>query len=140
MLELALHYGRELVKLLHNGPGYITPTDIRGLIAFPSYHAVLAMLMVWYARTISYLRWPILVLNLVVLASAPVQGGHHLIDIFGGCAVTVLAILVVRAAEAVRVPSVPILAWLGPALLPEYQPEPVVPSSAARTATPGERL
>ena len=110
VLDVTGDYGRALVRLLHNGPGFITPTDVRGLIAFPSYHAVLAVLMIWYARTIIWLRWPMLVLNLVVLVSAPIQGGHHLIDIFGGCAVTVLAILAVRWAETLRLPSVPVQA------------------------------
>jgi PAP2 superfamily len=140
VLDVTTDYGRELVKLLHNGPGYITPTDIRGLIAFPSYHAVLAMLMVWYARTIGWLRWPVLILNLVVLASAPVQGGHHLIDIFGGCGVTVLAVLAVRAAEAIRLPPGPVLARFAPGSLAGYRPEPVIQSASTRSAASGETL
>jgi len=109
-------YGRALVGLLHNGPGFITPADTRGLIAFPSYHAVLSLLLVWYARGIAWLRWPSLILNLLVLVSAPIQGGHHLIDIFGGIAVAILAILAVRAVEAVRFPSIA-------AGVPNYAPE-----------------
>ncbi len=108
VLDVTGDYGRALVRLLHSGPGFITPTDVRGLIAFPSFHAVLAVLMIWYARTIVWLRWPMVILNLVVLVAAPIQGGHHLIDIFGGCAVTALAILAVRWAETLRVPSVPL--------------------------------
>jgi hypothetical protein len=138
VLDVTTDYGRDLVKLLKDGPGFITPTDIRGLIAFPSYHAVLAMLMVWYARTIVWLRWPFLVLNLTVLASAPVQGGHHLIDIFGGCGVTVLAILAVRAAEGFQLPT--IMAWLTPDRLADYEPEPAVPSVAAQSVAPADRF
>lgn len=105
VVEVTCDYGRELVGLLHNGPGFISPRDIRGLIAFPSYHAALALLAIWYARSISWLRWPALLLNLLVMVSAPVQGGHHLIDIFGGILVGALSILAVRVAETIRLPS-----------------------------------
>ena len=112
--RMALHvttdYGRALVSLLHNGPGYITPKDVRGLIAFPSYHVVLAGLLIWYARSIVWLRWPVLILNLVVLISAPVQGGHHLIDIFGGVAVAIISVLLVRRTEAMTLPSLAAMA------------------------------
>ncbi|MEO7053364.1 MAG: phosphatase PAP2 family protein [Rhizomicrobium sp.] len=104
-LDVTTDYGRALVALLHNGPGYITPRDMRGLIAFPSYHAVLALLLIWYARRVVWLRWPALILNLVVLVSAPVQGGHHLIDIFGGAGVAIISVLLVRRAEAMKLPS-----------------------------------
>jgi hypothetical protein len=112
--RMALHvttdYGRALVALLHNGPGYITPKDVRGLIAFPSYHVVLAGLLIWYARNVVWLRWPVLILNLVVLISAPVQGGHHLIDIFGGVAVAIISVLLVRRTEAMKLPSLAAMA------------------------------
>ncbi len=104
-LDVTTDYGRALVTLLHSGPGYITPKDMRGLIAFPSYHAVLALLLIWYARSVVWLRWPALILNFVVLISAPVQGGHHLIDIFGGVAVAIISVLLVRRAEAMKLPS-----------------------------------
>jgi hypothetical protein len=125
-LEVTTDYGRALVNLLHHGPGYITPKDVRGLIAFPSYHAVLALLLIWYARGIAWLRWPALILNLVVLVSAPIQGGHHLIDIFGGSAVAVLAVLLVGKAEAIRLPSFAAMAPNMPNLAIPGAPRPML--------------
>jgi hypothetical protein len=93
-LSVNTQYGRELVALLHNGPGFITPKDLRGLIAFPSYHAVLALIVVWYARSIPWLRWPLLAINLVVLICTPEQGGHHLIDVLAAFPVTALALAI----------------------------------------------
>ena len=81
VLALDPAYARELVRLLHDGPGLISPHDTKGLIGFPSYHAVLALLVMWFARDIKFLRWPALVLNIAVLLATPVQGGHHLIDV-----------------------------------------------------------
>ena len=42
-LALDQNYAQILIGLLAHGPGYISPIDIKGLIGFPSYHAVLAL-------------------------------------------------------------------------------------------------
>lgn len=91
-LSVTCQYGRELLALLHNGPGYITPTDIRGLIAFPSYHGVLALLLIWFARSMRWLFWPYLVINSLILISTPIQGGHHLVDVLAALPVTLLSL------------------------------------------------
>ncbi|HEY1629796.1 MAG TPA: phosphatase PAP2 family protein [Rhizomicrobium sp.] len=95
-LGLALDgaYGRELARMLHDGPGFISPKELRGIIGFPSYHTVQALVLVWFARRVPVLRWLSLALNLAVLAAVPVHGGHHLVDLFGGIAVTLAAILI----------------------------------------------
>jgi PAP2 superfamily protein len=91
-LVLGFDYGRALVQLLKDGPGFISPTELRGIVGFPSYHTLQALVLAWYARKIAIFRWPAIILNIVVLVSIPVQGGHHLMDMFGGAAVTVLAV------------------------------------------------
>jgi hypothetical protein len=91
-LAVDCDYGRALVQLLHNGPGHITPDDLRGLIAFPSYHGVLALILVWYAWRVSWLRWPVLLINAVVLVCTPIQGGHHMVDVLAAFPVTALAL------------------------------------------------
>lgn len=93
-LALALdgHYARELVYLLQHGPGRISPSEAQGLIGFPSYHAVLAMLVVWYARRLSVIRWCALALNAIVLVATPIQGGHHVVDVAAGFAVAATAV------------------------------------------------
>ena len=55
-----------------------------GLIAFPSYHACLAMLVMlhfWGHRLMSY---TVIALNVGSVLSIPVQGGHYLSDGLGG--------------------------------------------------------
>jgi hypothetical protein len=91
-LALDTAYARDLVRLLHDGPGLISPHDARGLIGFPSYHAALALLVVWYAWPLKVLRWPLFALNVAVLAATPVQGGHHLTDVLGAVPVAALAL------------------------------------------------
>jgi len=102
-LALDSSYARELMRLLHDGPGLISPRDAKGLIGFPSYHATMALLVVWYLRDVKWLRWPVLALNLAVLLATPIQGGHHLVDVLASFPVAALAIFF-TARMAVKVP------------------------------------
>ena len=93
VLALDGHYARELVHLLAFGPGRISPSAAQGLIGFPSYHAVLALLVVWYARELPVIRWIALGINAVVLLATPIQGGHHVVDVLAGFLVAAVTIL-----------------------------------------------
>ena len=99
-------YAHELVGLLSHGPGHISPVDTKGLIGFPSYHAALALLVVWYARELAFVRWLALGIDTVVLVATPIQGGHHVVDVSAGFAVAALSILlansVVKLAASAR--------------------------------------
>lgn len=97
------HYASGLVSLLAHGPGRIDPWRVKGLIGFPSFHTVMALLTAWYARKLPGLRWVALVLNALVIAAAPVHGGHHMIDLIGGTVAAAIAIwLSSRVLEADR--------------------------------------
>jgi len=75
--------------------------DIRGVISFPSYHAAAAALAVWALWPIRVIRWPLLALNAVMVASTPIEGTHYLVDVIAGLAVSavsVLAVLWIRSA------------------------------------------
>jgi hypothetical protein len=85
---LGTDYAHELTGLLANGTSMISPSSVKGLIGFPSYHAVLALLAARFAWDVPRLRWPFLVLNLLVMLSVPVQGGHHLLDLLAAFPVT----------------------------------------------------
>jgi len=91
-LALGFDYGHVLVKMLNEGPGFVSPKELRGIVGFPSYHTLQALVLMWYARSLPMLRWPAVVLNVAVLFAIPIQGGHHLVDAFGGTVVTLAAI------------------------------------------------
>lgn len=93
-VALDSHYARDLVHLLATGPGHISPQQVKGLIGFPSFHAVLALLVVWYAWSLARLRWLIVGLNVVVLVGTPIQGGHHVVDVIAGFAVAAASVAV----------------------------------------------
>lgn len=90
-------YGRNLVLLLKNGPGRISPAELRGIVGFPSYHTVQALVLIWYARRVAYVRWLSLTLNIIVLIATPIHGGHHLVDLAGGALVAVAAVVLADA-------------------------------------------
>ena len=92
-LSLDQHYAHALVRLLANGPGRVSPSDVKGLIGFPSFHAAMAVLVVWYGRSLPYIRWPLVVWNVVVLLATPIQGGHHVVDVLGGLGVVAVSIV-----------------------------------------------
>lgn len=77
-------YGRDLLWLAENGAPLISPQDMKGLIAFPSYHAVLACVAIWYARGLRYIFPVFLVVNLLVFPASLMHGGHHLFDLPAG--------------------------------------------------------
>ena len=75
--------------------GLVTTFSIRslkGLIAFPSFHATLSVLVVLAVRGMPRIFWPMAALNLLVLASALVEGGHFLADVLGGSVVGVVSL------------------------------------------------
>ncbi len=65
---------------------------MEGLIAFPSFHTANAILFVWALWPIRLLRFPMLVLNFLLIASTPLAGAHYFVDLIGGAAVAFAAI------------------------------------------------
>jgi membrane-associated phospholipid phosphatase len=72
-------------------------STLDGIITFPSYHAAVAVLLAWAASGIPYLRYPMIVLNLVMLVSAVPIGGHYLVDVIAGSLVGGASVIVARA-------------------------------------------
>lgn len=75
----------------------------RGLIAFPSYHVGLSILIALMFRGMPWLFWPLLALNVGVIFTTPIDGGHHLIDGIGGAVVGLVSLWVtVRLRRAIH--------------------------------------
>jgi membrane-associated phospholipid phosphatase len=70
----------------------INPFDNQGLVVFPSFHAVLAVLCACAATPLRILRYPLLALNLLIILSSPAMGGHYFIDIIAGIILAALTI------------------------------------------------
>ena len=84
-------YGAFLRSLVEIGPPQITPEVITGVVAFPSYHMVMALMVVWFTRgTAAFM--PAALLNTAMVPATLSHGGHHLVDLFGGLAVFALGV------------------------------------------------
>src|SRR5437763_702260 len=96
-------YVEDLVGLRHGSLPSLDMMLLKGVIAFPSFHAVLAILFT-YAHRGSRVFGPVAVFNALMLLSVPSEGGHYLVDVLGGVTVGGLAILMTRALPA-RTPA-----------------------------------
>ena len=78
--------------LLHN-------TNGSGLIAFPSYHCIAGLIFVWALWPIMWLRLPTIIAASLLIAAAPIFGGHYFADIVGGAIVTLISVAAAHLLE-----------------------------------------
>lgn len=83
--------------------------DAQGLVTFPSFHTVTAILLLLAFRDVPYMRWVSLVANTLMLLAIPIEGSHYLVDVIAGIAVALVAWALagkaVSLAEAARDPQ-----------------------------------
>jgi membrane-associated phospholipid phosphatase len=81
-------------------------TDLKGLVAFPSYHVALSAILMIAFRGIKGWFWPVAVFNTLVILSTPIDGGHHLTDGIGGFVLALAtAAVITRARTYFRKPA-----------------------------------
>lgn len=80
----------------------LAPLDAVGIVTFPSFHTAMALIVVYACRGLRWLFWPAAAANAGVLVSIPPFGGHYLVDMLAGGAVTAAAILWTRRADRGR--------------------------------------
>lgn len=85
-------YGAMLLDMAKNGLPVVSMDALMGAVAFPSYHMVMCALTVVFARG-TFLFWPYLVVNIIMLPAILIHGAHHIADIFGGVAVMLAAMI-----------------------------------------------
>jgi len=70
--------------------------DMVGLVTFPSFHAVLALLVIYITRRTGLAGHLFAFWNVIMLVSIVPLGGHYLVDIIGGAGVLAIAIMAHR--------------------------------------------
>lgn len=70
----------------------INLTHLQGLISMPSFHTALAVLYVWAMRHCPKWFGGFLLLNALLVMSTLSEGGHYLVDVFGGAATSLVSI------------------------------------------------
>jgi PAP2 superfamily protein len=79
--------------------------EAQGLVTFPSFHTVVAVLLLIGFRHVPYVRWLSLVLNVLMLMSIPIEGSHYLVDLIAGVGVALLAWSMARATADSAAPA-----------------------------------
>ncbi len=118
-----LAYKQAFFDLRQGLTTHLSLRDVHGLIAFPSYHVGLSVIVVFAFRGVTGWFWPILCLNLLVILSTPIDGGHHLSDAVGGfilALATSALVVLIRA----RLQKAPLLTPL--AVQPGLSPDPAL--------------
>jgi hypothetical protein len=88
-------YLQDLLGLRSGNLPSIDVMVMTGVIAFPSFHAVFAVMFTYAHR--SSVTFPVVaVLNLLMLFSIPSEGGHYLVDVIGGLVIGGVAICAAR--------------------------------------------
>jgi membrane-associated phospholipid phosphatase len=67
-----------------------------GLVAFPSYHCIAAILFMWASWTVHSLRPFMVAVNLLMLAATPIVGGHYFVDLVAGALIVPPSIVLVE--------------------------------------------
>ena len=95
-------YLPHLLALREGTASAFSMNQLQGIITMPSYHTVLAILIVYAFRGCGRLFTLMLVLNGVMLLTLPSEGGHYLIDLIAGGAIAAVTIAIVSAAARRR--------------------------------------
>jgi hypothetical protein len=75
--------------------------NLGGIVTFPSFHAASAVLYTWALWPLRWSRPFVVLVNGVMLAATPLNGGHYFVDVFAGIAIAVSAIVAARQAGRV---------------------------------------
>lgn len=71
-------------------------TQLYGLVTFPSFHTVLAVIFTYVSRGRWYVLLPMIALNVLLIVGTIPEGGHYLIDVIAGALIAVASIYAVR--------------------------------------------
>lgn len=97
-LPVALHtaYVPVMADLRNGTLRTINFANAQGLVCFPSFHAILAVLSIAAGWSWKHLKYPFLVFNILVIFSAPIDGGHYGVDVLAGIIIALITIYLVR--------------------------------------------
>jgi membrane-associated phospholipid phosphatase len=80
------HY-QTFMALRNNVSAILNFAHLQGLVTFPSFHTVLALLIPFAIRNYRPWFWTAAGVNLLVIFGTITEGGHHLTDVIAGAAI-----------------------------------------------------
>ena len=84
---------QEVLELVRSGAlRTLTPSQMTGVITFPSFHAASAALLLWHWRRVPVIGPPFMAWNVAMCLTVPLIGSHYFVDVIGGVAIAAVAI------------------------------------------------
>ncbi len=94
--EMSQPYVHDFMALRNGTLKVIGDPGVQGVIQFPSLHMGLVVLYTYGARGIRFIFPVFAFFNFIVILSTPGIGGHHFSDLWGGAALALASIWIVR--------------------------------------------
>lgn len=102
------HFGHAFLSEFHgvrDSAAFTVSLDrAQGILTFPSVHAAVALLCAACAWSVPLLRYPFLLLNVLMATATLTHGGHYLVDTIAGLALAAIVLAAVFGLS--RVPAV----------------------------------
>lgn len=98
------HYDQLMALRSRRGMDFLYDKAV-GLVTFPSYHTVLAILTAYTVRDVRLLAAPAVILNAVAIVSTLPEGGHYLIDVLAGFVIALASVFLVRGVSKEKTPN-----------------------------------
>lgn len=90
-MSAATEFGPQ-IQAIQAGGRSISADQFVGFVSFPSLHAASAVIFSWAVWPRAWLRWPLIILNVLMCVAALLVGGHYLIDALAGIMVGIASI------------------------------------------------
>ncbi|WP_334189104.1 phosphatase PAP2 family protein [Noviherbaspirillum sp.] len=107
-IERSVHLSH-LLSLRNGTAASFSIDQMQGIVTLPSYHTVIALLLIYVYRDQKWSFLLILALNVLMLLSVPFRGGHYLVDMIAAGILFVLSAVVtkyvLRSRERATVPD-----------------------------------
>jgi PAP2 superfamily len=91
-----------LVTIRDGSVTQFTLSHLQGIVAFPSCHALMALLLIYVHRPPMKTFVPVAIVDTLMLIATPFAGHHYLVDMIAGAAVLAISIPLVNAAMRPR--------------------------------------
>lgn len=91
VLAVPLEFEQQARALRDGSLKMIELGGAQGLVTFPSFHTVSAVLLMLGFAAVPYARWIGFGLNAIMLLAIPIEGSHYLVDVIAGAAVALLS-------------------------------------------------